>query len=562
MRKTNMTMRRLKTEVVQKACQVLKHATELLSLCLLSSAFLLASCSSDGPGNIEPVVRTLAATDITRTSAILNGSIELDGKTATPSLYFSLSTGDNAPTSISLSSPLRGGAGGEAVEASASSLTPNTTYTYRLVADNGRVRLYGDAMTFTTLPNPPATVGDATVLNQGPMSAIIGFAIIDDGGETLTEVGCYVMEGEADNVADGAVKFPATETATASRQYRVVVTGLKMNATYTCFPYAVTRAGESIGRSASLTTSSAVTVERAGDFARLMDGATGTFDRLAIAGPLNGDDLRCLRGLAIKDINITDAHIVSGGEPYNGAYYTEDNIVGQQLFARCSSLTSISLPNDAVAIAQDAFADCTGLREITIPAAATEVTPSTGCTALANINVSPANSHYKSVDGVLTDDAVSRIVWFPMGKTGSYSLPATIASVGDYAFRGCAITDFTLPDGLTSLGQGAFAESRVESVTLPDKLRTVPTATFQHCAALTTVRLGSATELVSDYVFDGCPLTDLYIAASLPPVCNANAFTTTGADFTATCTLHVPKGRARYYKASKAWSRFKNITEE
>lgn len=559
---------------------LLRHLAELLTPELLNYKtkcaavlLLLAACSSDGPESIEPVVRTLEATDITRTSATLNGSIELNGDTDMPQLYFLLSSPSTAlsdgggssnsdsvyTVSIQSPSPLERGWGEAAV---ASSLSPGTTYNYQLVADNGRVKLYGNTMTFITMPNMPATVGDAAVLSQGPVSAIIGFAITDDGGEALTETGCYVVEGIADNIRGAASKFTATEAAVADGQYRVVVTGLKINTAYTCFPYAKSRAGEAVGHGVSFTTSSAMTVGEAGDFAKMMSSHAGSVSSIAVAGPLNGDDLRCLRGLGLENIDITDARIVAGGGPYNESYYSEDNVVGQQLFAGCTTLTSILLPNDAMTLARDAFAGCTGLREITIPAAAETVTPSSGCTSLSEISVSAANSHFKSVDGVLTDATVSRIVWFPMGKTGSYSLPETIVSVGDYAFSECAITDFTLPDNLTALGQGVFFGSKVESVTLPDKLRTVPTATFQHCANLKTVRLGSATELISDNVFDGCPLTDLYVAATLPPVCNANAFATTGAEFTTACTLHVPQGRAKYYKANKSWNRFKNITEE
>ncbi len=149
-----------------------------------------------------------------------------------------------------------------------------------------------------------------------------------------------------------------------------------------------------------------------------------------------------------------------------------------------------------------------------------------------------------------------------MGKRGDYALPATVTAVGPYAFRECSIEKFVFPAGLTKIGECAFYNSKVKEVVLPSTLKMLPTGVFQNCADLKIVRLGDDVELLSDYVFDGCPLTDLYITAPLPPVCGSNTFATTGADFVKTCRLHVPKGRKKYYRANAKWNVFDNIVEE
>ena len=146
-----------------------------------------------------------------------------------------------------------------------------------------------------------------------------------------------------------------------------------------------------------------------------------------------------------------------------------------------------------------------------------------------------------------------------MGKKGSYSLPSTITAIGNYAFKGCNIETFNLPDGLTEIGQGAFMDSKVKEVNLPENLKIVPPSTFQGCTQLNIVKLGSKTELISDYAFDLCPLTDIYITAPYPPVCRGNAFTTRGNSFLNTCKVHVPTGKVAYYKSSNGWKQFKNI---
>ena len=233
--------------------------------------------------------------------------------------------------------------------------------------------------------------------------------------------------------------------------------------------------------------------------------------------------------------------------------------MGQGLFADCASLTKIIFPSGTTTIEKDAFARCTSLQNISIPASATSVLPSAGCSALQGISVSGANSHYIGKDGVLLNADATRIVWFPMGKSGSYTLPSTVASIGDYAFKECSIETFTFPDNITTLGTGVFMNSKVKDVKMPGSLRLVPTATFQGCMQLHVVRLGSKTEMISDYAFSDCPLTDIYVDAQLPPVCKSLSFGTSGADIFSSCRVHVPKGRVNIYKASEGWKLFKNI---
>lgn len=261
----------------------------------------------------------------------------------------------------------------------------------------------------------------------------------------------------------------------------------------------------------------------------------------------------------LSDVDLTDARIVAGGEPYDGSRYAEDNVVGQGLFADCTSLTKIILPSGTTAIEKDAFARCTALENISIPASATSVLPSAGCSALQGISVSGANSHYIGKDGVLLNADATRIVWFPMGKSGSYTLPSTVTSIGNYAFKECSIETFEFPDNITALGTGVFMDSKVREVKMPGCLRLVPTATFQGCRQLRVVRLGSKTEMISDYAFSDCPLTDIYVDAQLPPVCKFLSFAASGSAVFGSCRVHVPKGRVNIYKASEGWNLFKNI---
>jgi len=538
----------------------------------LMAAIAMASCSSDKPTYLEPHLSTLAATDVTRTEATLNGTVHVEGDTDMPQLRFKYGT-NTSMTETSTSANIQGFSASLHLE----NLTAGTTYYYMLQGSNGRTTITSNMMDFTTLPNEKPTLGEATILSHGPMSTIVGYEIKEDGGENITETGCYYnlvsesTNAESEKPNETSSKIVLDNYNGNIGNQKLLITNLLRNATYQISPYAKSRVGETIGSPITFTTSDAIVLNESGELSTLLGDNLYEYTTLSLAGPMNGDDLCCLRKMMgrnsdesstpgkLSQLDMTDVKIVAGGGTYGASRYTQDHVVGQGLFANCTHLTQVSLPVDATTLEKDAFAGCTALTQIEISASITLLQPSSGCTALQEIQVSSANTKYSSQDGVLLNDKGTEIVWFPMGKQGEYTLPSTITSVSDYAFKECSIESFNLSDGLTTIGQGAFMDSKVKEVKLPANLRTVPTSTFQGCTLLKTVRLGSKTELISDYAFDNCPLTDIYVDAKLPPICSEHAFSTRGTSIFNTCTIHVPTGKANLYKNAAGWKLFKNI---
>lgn len=350
---------------------------------------------------------------------------------------------------------------------------------------------------------------------------------------------------------------------------------MQRNSDYEFVAYAKNKVGETVSEPIGYTTADAVTLDEPGELVALMDDNMYDLSSLTLAGPMNGDDLSCLRLMMgrdgtgaqtqgkLTDIDMTDVKIVAGGGSYGASRYTQDNVIGQGLFANCDKVTRVVLPADATTLEKDAFADCTSLRRIEIAAGITSLLPSGGCTALEEISVSSANNNYCSQDGVLLNGDGTEIVWFPLGKKGEYTLPSSVTGIGDYAFRECSIETFNFPENMTDIGQGAFMDSKVKEVKLPDALKQIATGTFQNCTQLEVVRLGSKTELITDYAFDQCPLTDLYVTSKYPPVCEENAFSCSkGTGFTSTCVLHVPAGKRKLYQNHNRWKIFTHITED
>lgn len=532
---------------------------------------LLCSCSSDKPDSLEPHLQTLPATDITRTEATILGRCQTDNGADMPQLWFRY----GADESMSERSEALDAAEGS-VSMRLRNLTAGTTYYYMLQGGNGTAVLSGETLNFTTLPNLQPTIGDVKVLSSSPMSVIVGYRIADDGGDEIAESGCRISRQDGAAMSDGEKETTIMQAGSVGADgfYRLRIGNLQPSTAYIVRPFAKNRNGEAVGEPLSFTTPTAVVLDEAGMLSVVIGDDIYKYTTISIAGPLNGDDLRTLRHMAgrgidgsatngrLADIDISGARIVAGGGVYDAARYSEDDVVGVGLFAACNNLKNIKLPMDVVRIEKDAFLNCSSLRSIVIPATVSSIVPSAGCTSLEEISVSGANTTYTSSDGVLLSGDAKSILWFPMGKRGDYALPATVTAVGPYAFRECSIEKFVFQAGLTKIGECAFYNSKVKEVVLPSTLKLLPTGVFQKCADLKTVRLGNDVELLSDYVFDGCPLTDLYITAPLPPVCGSNTFATTGADFVKTCRLHVPRGRKKYYRANAKWNVFDNIVEE
>ena len=549
-------------------------------LCVLG----LASCSSDKPDNFEPQLQTLEAIDITRNEATMVGQCHTTGSTEMPQLWFCYGDDPSMSQKTAVLTPTdnNGGKPDGTVVYRLNQLTPSTTYYYKLQGGSGNVVLSGEQLSFTTQPNAKPTAGEVTVLGISPLSAIVSYSISETGGDPITESGCYLSRQDGGAMGDATtstgsgntIKLVQTGDADDNGMFRLRIGGLQPEVAYSIRPFAANKNGEDVGEAVSFVTTSTSIINDAGQLTELVGDDKYRFTTLSIAGFLNGDDLRTLRDMAgcdnegkatagqLSDIDLSGAQIAEGGKAYAEGHFTQTNVVGKAMLASCEKLRRIVLPLQTTKIEADAFRNCSSLHTIEVPTLVESIETSAGCTALTEINVQAGNSHYSSKDGVLLSGDGKRILWFPMGKGGEYTLPTTVTTVGDYAFRNCRIETFHFADGLTSIGKYAFYNSSVKEVSLPSTVKQIPTGLFQKCADLTTVHLGKNTEMLGDYVFDGCPITNLYISAPTPPYCSNNTFASSGNNIFSTCRVHVPKNRRIYYRGDVIWAQFKRIVEE
>ena len=166
--------------------------------------------------------------------------------------------------------------------------------------------------------------------------------------------------------------------------------------------------------------------------------------------------------------------------------------IGESAFSGCTSLAKVKLSNNLTIIEAGTFRDCTSLTEIVIPDSVTEIRGRwegyyqyyvgafSGCTSmksitigsgvegvdysfislcrgLANINVSPNNKNYSSIDGVLFNKDGTELLAYTGGNDRSeYTIPDGVTTVCENAFFGCYIRTLTIPVSVIEIDDSAF----------------------------------------------------------------------------------------------------------
>lgn len=112
--------------------------------------------------------------------------------------------------------------------------------------------------------------------------------------------------------------------------------------------------------------------------------------------------------------------------------------VGSYAFARCSSLSFMSLPAQTTRLGASPFHDCTMLLEI---------------------EVDPSNPCYSSIDGVLYNKEQTQLIQYPAGLYDDfYKVPDTVQEIAENAcYDAQDLEVLKIPAGIRKIGDMAFA---------------------------------------------------------------------------------------------------------
>ena len=215
--------------------------------------------------------------------------------------------------------------------------------------------------------------------------------------------------------------------------------------------------------------------------------------------------------------------VIPSSVTYNGTTYSVTSI-GDEAFSRCSSLTSVTIPNSVTSIGKNAFQYCYFLTSITIPNSVT---------------------------------SIGELAFYGCESATSVTIGNSVTSIGWATFYGCSsLTSVTIPNSVTSIGVQAFEGcSSLTSITIPNSVASIGGYAFYGCDSLTSITIPNSVTSIGYQAFYGCDkLVDVYCYATTPPATGGeNTFSHYNA------FLYVPCESKKAYMEDAVWGNFKYI---
>ncbi|HZJ75667.1 MAG TPA: leucine-rich repeat protein [Clostridia bacterium] len=182
--------------------------------------------------------------------------------------------------------------------------------------------------------------------------------------------------------------------------------------------------------------------------------------------------------------------------------------IGNGAFYSCSSLTGIEIPNSVTLFGNAVFFECVSLLSVTIPESVISIGNYAflGCSSLTAINVNSGNINYSSIDGVLFNKNATKLIQYPCHKSGIYTIPNSVTSIGEAAFDSSTeLTGITIGNSVTQIGESAFwGCTNLQEIIIPDSVTSIGSSAFDSCTSLLSATIGKSVTRIPDSAFWGC----------------------------------------------------------
>ena len=155
--------------------------------------------------------------------------------------------------------------------------------------------------------------------------------------------------------------------------------------------------------------------------------------------------------------------------------------IGAGAFSSIKTLASVTIPNSVTSIGGGAFygPSYKDLNSVTIPSSVTSIGTYAFLRGLSSINVDEGNQAFTSVDGVLFNKDMSKLIAYPANKEdASYIIPNSVTVIENGAFSRAKCTSLTIPNSVTTIGESAFYSTSISSYTIPSSVSSIGVEAF------------------------------------------------------------------------------------
>ena len=194
--------------------------------------------------------------------------------------------------------------------------------------------------------------------------------------------------------------------------------------------------------------------------------------------------------------------------------------IGDRAFYECEKLASVTIPEQVTTIGVSAFYDCDELTSITIPKSVSYILiwAFDECDKLKEIKVDSSNMYYSSENGVLFNKDKTKLIRFPGGVTGAYTIPDGVTNIGFSAFNSCReLTSIIIPNTVVNIENYAFDNTGITSVIIPNSVTTIGDDAFEYCSYLTSVVIPNSVTSIGYDAFYGCHSATIYCESEEKP---------------------------------------------
>ncbi len=198
--------------------------------------------------------------------------------------------------------------------------------------------------------------------------------------------------------------------------------------------------------------------------------------------------------------------------------------IEEKAFIYCTNLSEFNLPDSVISIGSRAFEGCRSLPPITLGKRLQYISGGAFTGTRCALAVPDDHPAFRFEDGILysKDEDGSELISCVSPPDGPCVVAPDVKIIRVYAFERCdGITEIRLPESLEEIGTAAFAGcTGLKRLELPDSLQTIYIDAFSGCSGLTgTLAIPPNVTHIGDMAFANCSgLTELTIPPSVESI--------------------------------------------